>query len=271
MQTPLRCTLQTDLLLVDETGAPTLTQIGREVPAGASIDAYMAAEILPSGKLYDPVASGIVNIAVVNAHTLHPLFAKADDIRCSLPRSETASTGQASATSALGSLAPAAAAATAAVATSTDPFGAVDLTRLAIQKDLYNTQFYKGRTDGRLGDEDRMTAAISLVQIRAGLPVTGIYDDAVHRAIAAFVSSHGQSWSGFSPSPFPLPSPTSPTTSHVPTPIGVPIGQGKPKRSLAVGIAAALALAAIVAYLEWKGHAAETTRSRRARQTGKRP
>ena len=57
-----------------------------------------------------------------------------------------------------------------------------DPTRFAIQSDLYNTQFYKGRTDG-LPDPERMDAAIKLVQIAAHLPVTGIFNDDVHDAI----------------------------------------------------------------------------------------
>ena len=62
-----------------------------------------------------------------------------------------------------------------------------DPARQAIQSRLYYTQYYKGRTDG-LPDDERMTAAIKLVQIAARLqpPLvqpTGVYDRAVEQAI----------------------------------------------------------------------------------------
>ncbi len=61
--------------------------------------------------------------------------------------------------------------------------------RAAIQRELqYAAQFYKGRTDGA-PDDERMKAAISLVQVEADLPVTGVYDEAVHQAIENYRTS----------------------------------------------------------------------------------
>lgn len=57
-----------------------------------------------------------------------------------------------------------------------------DPQRAEIQRLLQLTQFYKGRTDGYPEDE-RMDAAIRMVQIAAHLPVTGFFDAGVRAAI----------------------------------------------------------------------------------------
>lgn len=59
--------------------------------------------------------------------------------------------------------------------------------RQVIQTYLYQTQFYKGRQDG-LPDDERMDAAIKLVQIAAHLPVTGVFGDAERDAIDRYRS-----------------------------------------------------------------------------------
>ena len=58
--------------------------------------------------------------------------------------------------------------------------------RQAIQTYLFQTQFYKGRQDG-LADDERMDAAIKLVQIAAHLlPVNGVFGDAERDAILRY-------------------------------------------------------------------------------------
>lgn len=100
-----------------------------------------------------------------------------------------------------------------------------DPARQAIQTHLYHTQFYKGRTDG-LQDDERMTAAIKLVQIAAqlqppGVSPTGVFDDAVEQAIERYRKT-----ASFDASPSP-------------PPVGVPIRAAAPppQRSLARDLA----------------------------------
>ena len=61
--------------------------------------------------------------------------------------------------------------------------------RQAVQTYLYHTQFYKGRQDG-LPDDERMDAAIKLVQIAAHLPVTGVFGDAERDAVLRYRDMH---------------------------------------------------------------------------------
>ena len=78
-----------------------------------------------------------------------------------------------------------------------------DPARQAIQSHLYYTQFYKGRTDGH-PDDERMDAAIKLVQIAAHLPVTGIFDNDVRDAIARFRRTQNFRENGPSPASPPI-------------------------------------------------------------------
>ena len=61
-----------------------------------------------------------------------------------------------------------------------------DAARQRVQAYLYWTQFYKGRQDG-FPDDERMAAAIELVQIAARLPRTRVFNDDVRLAIERYV------------------------------------------------------------------------------------
>ena len=93
-----------------------------------------------------------------------------------------------------------------------------DPARQAVQSYLYYTQFYKGRTDG-LPDDERMTAAIKLVQIAAnlqppGVPPSGVFDDRVAQAIDRFRTTTSYE-----------------ETSPPPLPVGIPIQAVAPPRT----------------------------------------
>ncbi len=97
-----------------------------------------------------------------------------------------------------------------------------DAARQAIQNQLYYTQFYhSGRTDG-LPDDERMSKAISLVQVAAHLPVTGVFNDDVRQAIDRYKSTLR----------FDVPTAPPPVTPAPPLDMPTPAAMQPPRRSL---------------------------------------